>query len=455
MADYSDIAKKIQKAQDELKDGQAIDLSGLVGEDGKVLGHVRRIAAPKGVKGVYRGAKKWVGNSNFISNNYASVAFAADNGLIDRGLKATFSAEHGRGEVKKTPGKDKPESKSRTLKDAVADARRDGKLVNVSDVQWVTHGTGDKAYEKLQGYRTIKPFGEKYSGSIVGVNNSVIVSNNYDAFKLAADEIGQPRLAEQYWEQHEKLRGGRPAKRSPGVRKVKEGPKGPLSPKKGGDPGLWLEKLYLEADGEGNYLDVSQLNENGTGAKIIKKSAKPRGQLTRVTATGTDEGERTLVSNNYEKYLLATQLLGPNFAEWADVYLREHGAGKMVRPAAQPKASPKGKRPVYGKYQGSRSPVRSRGRSASPSSASSSNSVRRLSQERAASRSRERLLQAELAEERAIERSLEKSLERARSASGSRSPVRSAGRSASPKPAARIPLPRRTMATQAAFQTGR
>lgn len=441
------VREKLAKSEAKLAAGEGINISGIIS------GNVRKMKAPKGDKGRF----KQVGNTHYYSDNYDAVAAAEADGLIPRGSKAAFAAKYGRGEQVKTPGQVKETGRRRDLIEAVANAEANGKLVDVSNLHVAVKGSGDKAHEVVQGYRTINPHKEGYTGAIVGVAaKPEIVSNNYDAYRLAVEELGLGYLAQQYYDQYPNQRGGKPEKRSPRV-KV-EGAAGAKSPGRNATPEEKLMFQYNKAANPdpvkfpyGAYLDVSQLKSDGTGSKLVKKTAHPKEQLTRVR--GGDE--QILISNNYESYKMATNLLGPEWAPFAADFLRVHGRGRLEREVKEKAVKTKAVKGAL-RYQrsASRSPSRSprrvspaRGRSASPS-----NLVRRLSQERSASRGREALLQQELNEEREVERSLEQSLARARSASrsASRSPARSPVRQASPArsprttaTAPRITVPRR------------
>lgn len=439
MEDYSDIKKKIDEVSAKARAaGKSVDISGILNR------HVRQIATPKEDT---RGANKMVPGSIFVSNNYDAVAFASKNGLIDRGLAAAYMNKYGRDKQITTPGQYKEAPKGRTLEDAVFDAEKKGKLVDVSGLMVATHGSGDKAYEKVQGYRTVDAdkFSGTYSGTKKGLSDLPIISNNHNAYALAAEELGRGYLGDQFRQAYPQLSAGKPAKKSPGVKAAAKA--GIKSPGRNASPQDRLAFMYNRAVQEGGLLDVSNINQDGTGTKVVKNKSKvPKGGITRVH--GGDEAY--LISNNYDSYRMATDLLGPDFDQYADAYMAEHGTGKLERPPAKAKTSPKTKR-ITGKiaYQRSnsksparrspspanKSPARSAGRSNSPL-------VRRLSQE--------------LADERNIEKSLERSLERARSASrsASKSPVRSTGRSASPRAASpvrttaasttgRVPVPRR------------
>lgn len=111
------------------------------------------------------------------------------------------------------------------------------------------------------------------------------------------------------------------------------------------------DKLFRalgSASQSGKVIDVSTLKDNGTGARLV--NAPP------INYRGAKKGIEGLniISNNYENYKLATDILGPEYDIFADVYFDE-----FVTPRAPVRA--KSSSPVR-----SRNPSPTRARSRSP-----------------------------------------------------------------------------------------
>ena len=80
-----------------------------------------------------------------------------------------------------------------------------------------------------------------------------------------------------------------------------------------------LATLYNKAAASGKLLDVSDLTDKGTGGVTILPP-KPGGKSRKVGIEGVP-----IVSNNYQKYLLAMQILGNDYLPNADLYLAKYG----------------------------------------------------------------------------------------------------------------------------------
>jgi hypothetical protein len=74
----------------------------------------------------------------------------------------------------------------------------------------------------------------------------------------------------------------------------------------------------------GKVLDVSGLNPDGTGSRIVNIPKSDRG--TKKWVPGVP-----IISDNYTTYALAMRILGEQYVPYADQYQAMHGVAKMVR----------------------------------------------------------------------------------------------------------------------------
>lgn len=99
-------------------------------------------------------------------------------------------------------------------------------------------------------------------------------------------------------------------------------------------------KGYNKAQAAGNLLDVSKLQNDGTGYKSVKPPKTTRGTKRGIDPVG-------VVSDNYAAYNLAMTLLGPTFIPYSNLYLTTYG-GQQILPQTQQKKATAGPSNRYG-----------------------------------------------------------------------------------------------------------
>jgi hypothetical protein len=92
-----------------------------------------------------------------------------------------------------------------------------------------------------------------------------------------------------------------------------------------------LMEALAKAETKNMILDVSHLRENGTNYKIVSEPKTDYGAKKKIS-------DLALISDNYEGYKLAVDLLGPDYQEYAEAFLVKYGVEKIM---ASPKTSPK------------------------------------------------------------------------------------------------------------------
>ena len=87
-----------------------------------------------------------------------------------------------------------------------------------------------------------------------------------------------------------------------------------------------LHASYAIAVANRHVLDVSNLQADGVGARSM---VYPK------TLTGAKKWVDNLpiISNSYYQYAAAMELLGPNYRQFAELFLKQHGNGKFERQA--------------------------------------------------------------------------------------------------------------------------
>lgn len=377
-----------------------------------------------------KGKIKYIAGLDIISDNYGTYKAAAD-ALGKPEFSRMYREYYGGGvaspKVPKSPKKEKTVAKTfeEKLMEAVMNAQDEDKLVDVSNLHELKNGT-------LGGFRTVARYDaktgkdtylDKYTGKKMWIEGLPMISNNYDSYARAANALDRADLAREFARKHGEnfdhrtVKGAKSPAKSPGK-------KGPAQKLSAADQ---LYEMYSKAVNSGAKLDVSGLDAmTGTGSRVIKTE---RG----ITKLGVEGIE--VVSNSHEKFAEAMALLDEvysaggqetNFYEYANQYMKEHGAGPGKRVLG---ASPKAKTPKRVRAK-SIPKVGSAGSSASMGSAgrarstSRSGSAESLSERLARAASQERMLRAasqERMRSASQERMRSASRERMRSASGSRS----------------------------------
>jgi hypothetical protein len=113
--------------------------------------------------------------------------------------------------------------------------------------------------------------------------------------------------------------------------KESTGTKKAASPRSRGPRSPLIERL--EALDENSVYDVSDMDASGVGAK---KAKVPKGKSKRVMVPGL-----AIVSTNYDAYKRATDLLGPDYARFAEQYAQMYGTGPEALIPATSTISPK------------------------------------------------------------------------------------------------------------------
>ena len=88
-----------------------------------------------------------------------------------------------------------------------------------------------------------------------------------------------------------------------------------------------LQQSYQTAINEGKVLDVSKIRTDGAGSRTMNYPKSVSGSKKWVD-------NLPVVSNNYNAYAFALQLLGPDFKQYADLFLQMYGAQPLERQAA-------------------------------------------------------------------------------------------------------------------------
>jgi len=242
---------------------------------------------------------------------------------------------------------------------------KDGKVLDVSELQ--EEGTGAKGHEVPKSDKGKKKW------VMLNVNNDLtveaipIISNNYAAYDLAVRMLGEEYApySQMFLEQHGNItytkkpqkspRAKSPKAKSPKAKSPKakspkaKSPKAkspktrssrPKSPRSPRSPSEKFIKFYDRTVADGKLVDVSGLEADGKGVRSMEYPV-------RKTEKQGVEG-LAIVSNNYRGYLNAMNLLGPDYASYAQKYLTLNlGPMEHVKrsKAAKGSKTPKAKTP--------------------------------------------------------------------------------------------------------------
>ena len=99
------------------------------------------------------------------------------------------------------------------------------------------------------------------------------------------------------------------------------------------DPSLKLKSTIDIALTKQQVVDVSNINTDATGIRSISPPTTDRSLKKRI-------GYIPVVSNNYESYKYAMDLLGPEYSGYADKFLEYHGTGTPGQRVSQIMALP-------------------------------------------------------------------------------------------------------------------
>jgi len=296
-----------------------------------------------------KGATKYIEGLDIISNAYGPYKVAAEAlGFPEfaREYRKLYGGGAATPKGTKSPKKEKTEPKGfgERLLEAVENAQKEDKLVDVSNLHELKNGG-------LGGFRTINRydpktrkdlFGDKYTGKKVWIAGLPIISNNFDSYARALNALDRGDLVREFARKHGEGYDHRTQK---GVKSPAKSPRARGTAAGAKSAAEQLYDQYSKAVNTAGKLDVSALDAaKGTGSRVIYP--KSDREITRVGVPGFE-----VVSNSFEKFALAMALLDEFYAEndqeggfaaRADEYFEVHQEGPGKRVAG---ASPKAKTP--------------------------------------------------------------------------------------------------------------